>query len=118
MTVFHELLNKRGKTFRIRFGPLIPPERFADGDPAEVTPAPAGACGGAARGGQRRGVLTPLPCSPRPSIHRLQHPAIDEIGRADRVGRLVGAEEDEEMRQLLGVAKRLIAACSSATPCR
>ena len=24
MTVFHELLNKRGKTFRIRFGPLIP----------------------------------------------------------------------------------------------
>ena len=37
MTVFHELLNKRGKTFRIRFGPLIPQERFAEGDAAEVT---------------------------------------------------------------------------------
>ena len=45
MTVFHELLNKRGKTFRIRFGPLIPQERFAEGDPAEVTAAAAGACG-------------------------------------------------------------------------
>lgn len=37
MTVFHELLNKRGKTFRIKIGPLIPLERFAEGDPAEVT---------------------------------------------------------------------------------
>ncbi len=37
MTVFHELLNKRGKIFRIRVGRPIPPERFADGDPAEVT---------------------------------------------------------------------------------
>jgi putative hemolysin len=37
MTVFHELLNKRGKTFRLRFGPLIPQERFEDGDAAEVT---------------------------------------------------------------------------------
>jgi putative hemolysin len=37
MTVFHELLNKRGKTFRLRFGPLIPHTRFSDGDPAEVT---------------------------------------------------------------------------------
>jgi putative hemolysin len=37
MTVFHELLNKRGKTFRIRFGKLIAQERFADGDPANVT---------------------------------------------------------------------------------
>jgi putative hemolysin len=37
MTVFHELLNKRGKTFRIRFGPLIPHERIAAGDAAEVT---------------------------------------------------------------------------------
>jgi putative hemolysin len=37
MTVFHELLNKRGKTFRISFGPLIPQERFAEGDPAAVT---------------------------------------------------------------------------------
>jgi putative hemolysin len=37
MTVFHELLNKRGKTFRIRFGPIIPQERFAEGDAAEVT---------------------------------------------------------------------------------
>ena len=48
MTVFHELLNKRGKTFRIRFGPLIPQERFAEGDAMEVTAAPAGARGGAA----------------------------------------------------------------------
>jgi putative hemolysin len=37
MTVFHELLNKRGKTFGIRFGRLIPNERIADGDPADVT---------------------------------------------------------------------------------
>ncbi len=37
MTVFHELLNKRGKTFRIRFGPPIPPERFALGDAAGMT---------------------------------------------------------------------------------
>jgi putative hemolysin len=37
MTVFHELLNKRGKTFRIRVGHPIPPQRFAAGDAAEVT---------------------------------------------------------------------------------
>lgn len=37
MTVFHELLNKRGKTFRIHFGPLIPNERIADGDALEAT---------------------------------------------------------------------------------
>jgi len=37
MTVFHELLNKRGKTFRIRVGPPIPQQRFAEGEPAEVT---------------------------------------------------------------------------------
>jgi len=37
MTVFHELLNKRGKTFRIRVGPIIPQERFAEGDAGEVT---------------------------------------------------------------------------------
>jgi putative hemolysin len=37
MTVFHELLNKRGKTFRLRFGPVIPHERIASGDPIEVT---------------------------------------------------------------------------------
>ena len=37
MTVFHELLNKRGKTFRIRFGHPIPQERFAEGDPTDVT---------------------------------------------------------------------------------
>jgi putative hemolysin len=37
MTVFHELLNKRGKTFRIRFGPLIPHARIAEGDPLTVT---------------------------------------------------------------------------------
>jgi putative hemolysin len=37
MTVFHELLNKRGKTFRISFGPLIPQERFSQGEAGEVT---------------------------------------------------------------------------------
>ena len=37
MTVFHELLNKRGKTFRIRFGPLIPQERFSQGEAGDVT---------------------------------------------------------------------------------
>jgi len=37
MTVFHELLNKRGKTFRVRFGRLIPNDRIADGDPMDVT---------------------------------------------------------------------------------
>ncbi len=37
MTVFHELLNKRGKTFCIRFGPLIPNERIAAGEANEVT---------------------------------------------------------------------------------
>jgi putative hemolysin len=37
MTVFHELLNKRGKTFRIRFGPIILQQRIADGDAAEIT---------------------------------------------------------------------------------
>ena len=37
MTVFHELLNKRGKTFRLRFGHPIPQERFAEGDATTVT---------------------------------------------------------------------------------
>jgi putative hemolysin len=37
MTVFHELLNKRGKTFKIRFGPLIAQEKIAERDPLEVT---------------------------------------------------------------------------------
>ena len=37
MTVFHELLNKRGKIFRISFGPLIMPDRFAEGDAAAMT---------------------------------------------------------------------------------
>ncbi len=37
MTVFHELLNKAGKTFRIRVGPIIPNERIADGDAMEMT---------------------------------------------------------------------------------
>lgn len=36
MTVFHELLNKRGKTFRLRFGPLIPAEIIAEGYPLEL----------------------------------------------------------------------------------
>jgi putative hemolysin len=37
MTVFHELLNKRGKTFRLNVGPLIPHEAIAAGDAADVT---------------------------------------------------------------------------------
>jgi putative hemolysin len=37
MTVFHELLNKRGRTFCISFGRLIPQERIAEGYPMEVT---------------------------------------------------------------------------------
>ena len=37
MTVFHELLNKRGKTFRITIGPLVAHERFAAGDAVEIT---------------------------------------------------------------------------------
>jgi len=37
MTVFHELLNKRGKTFRITFGPLIAQERFAEGEALDMT---------------------------------------------------------------------------------
>jgi len=37
MTVFHELLNKRGKTFRIAFGPLIENAALAEGDVATVT---------------------------------------------------------------------------------
>jgi putative hemolysin len=37
ITVFHELLNKKGKTFRLRIGPLIAHEQIADGDAAEVT---------------------------------------------------------------------------------
>lgn len=37
MTVFHELLNKKGKTFRITIGPLIAHERFAAGEASEVT---------------------------------------------------------------------------------
>jgi putative hemolysin len=37
MTVFHELLNKRGKTFRITFGPLIPQARIAEGDALDMT---------------------------------------------------------------------------------
>jgi len=35
ITLFHELLNKRGGAFRLTAGPLIPPE--AIGDPAETT---------------------------------------------------------------------------------
>jgi putative hemolysin len=37
MTVFHELLNKRGKTFRLCVGPPIEPQRIAEGDPADIT---------------------------------------------------------------------------------
>ena len=36
ITLFHELLNKQGRTFRLTAGPLIAPE--AVGDPAETTP--------------------------------------------------------------------------------
>lgn len=35
MTLFHELLNKRGETYRLRFGPLIPVEQLV-GTPAEI----------------------------------------------------------------------------------
>ncbi|MCC7266090.1 MAG: 1-acyl-sn-glycerol-3-phosphate acyltransferase [Caulobacteraceae bacterium] len=36
MTLFHELLNKRGRRFSLRAGPLIPPEALA-GDAGEVS---------------------------------------------------------------------------------
>lgn len=36
MTLFHELLNKAGKTYRLTFGPLIPPEH-ASGEATSVT---------------------------------------------------------------------------------
>ncbi len=36
VTLFHELLNKRGREFRLTVGPPIPPERF-DIDPAKAT---------------------------------------------------------------------------------
>jgi putative hemolysin len=38
ITLFNELLNKRGKRFDIKFGPAIPPDAL-DGDPVEVTKA-------------------------------------------------------------------------------
>lgn len=38
ITLFNELLNKRGKRFEIKFGPAIPPDAL-DGDPVEVTKA-------------------------------------------------------------------------------
>lgn len=37
VTVFHELLNKKGKTFRLRIGPLIGHDKIASGDAHEVT---------------------------------------------------------------------------------
>jgi putative hemolysin len=37
VTVFHELLNKKGKTFRLRIGPLIAHEKIASGETADVT---------------------------------------------------------------------------------
>ena len=37
MTVFHELLNKSGKTFKIRFGRLIANEKIAEGEAMDVT---------------------------------------------------------------------------------
>jgi putative hemolysin len=36
ITLFHELLNKQGKTYQLTFGPLIPPEH-ASGDAASVS---------------------------------------------------------------------------------
>ncbi|MBS0386579.1 MAG: 1-acyl-sn-glycerol-3-phosphate acyltransferase [Proteobacteria bacterium] len=36
ITLFHELLNKRGKTYRLNFGPVIPPDQLA-GDANVVT---------------------------------------------------------------------------------
>lgn len=36
MTVFHELLKKKCKTFRVSFGKLIANDRICEGDPAEV----------------------------------------------------------------------------------
>ena len=36
ITLFHELLNKRGRSFGFTVGPTIPPDDL-DGDPAEVT---------------------------------------------------------------------------------
>lgn len=36
ITLFHELLNKRGRAFRLTAGPLTPPS-VLEGDPAEVT---------------------------------------------------------------------------------
>lgn len=36
ITLFHELLNKQGKTYRLTFGPLIPPEQ-ASGDATSIT---------------------------------------------------------------------------------
>ena len=36
ITLFHELLNKRGRVFSLTSGPLIPPTAL-DGDPAEIT---------------------------------------------------------------------------------
>ena len=35
ITLFHELLNKRGRRFGLTIGPPIPPQRL-EGDPAEV----------------------------------------------------------------------------------
>ena len=59
MTVFHELLNKRGKTFRLRFGPLIPAEIIAEGYPLELA---ARLQEHVVEAGSRRrcGVLTPV----------------------------------------------------------
>ncbi|MBK5106368.1 MAG: 1-acyl-sn-glycerol-3-phosphate acyltransferase [Burkholderiales bacterium] len=37
VTVFHELLNKKGKTFRLRIGPLIEHDKIASGDTHDVT---------------------------------------------------------------------------------
>ncbi len=38
ITLFHELLNKRGSRFGMRFGPLIEPEAL-QGDPATTATA-------------------------------------------------------------------------------
>ncbi len=37
VTVFHELLNKKGKTFRLSIGPLIAHDKIANGETSDVT---------------------------------------------------------------------------------
>ena len=45
------------------------------------------------------------PGPPASCSHRLQHAAVDEGGRTDAVGGFVGAEENEEVGELLGAGE-------------